>query len=279
MGGSLRYVTRKNGEVKAWDGYTNAIHNVQTPAFLLGNSTPFSENFTGDPAMNGVYPDGYGLVVVDFDQKWIGHAQSYSDLGSLHVGMLSLDYRFNLEANTWQPKLGTGHVSHLFLECLAAGFLTHTEWSVETGEGPREELRPVPPEMQANPEAFLDFVLNEAARERRWMFGEDGEPAPAESLNSVLVSPPGWTFERFDTTVEGWHRLATALLDSGFDLSLHAGLWDGFVSDFSEEDEEAVQAGDKLPLPPVSTLIAEHLRQTLGDRLPSGLAARTKKTL
>lgn len=276
MGGSLRYVTRKDGVVKGWDGYTNAIQEVERPAFLMGqaHANGFADKFSDDPALNGVYPDGYGLVVVDFDHQWIGHHQSYSDLGALHVGMLSLDYTFDLEANTWQLRQRGGHASQLFSECMNAGFFTHTRWSVDTENGHEHVLRPIPEEIQGNETAFLDYLLNEAAIERRWMFGNDGEPAPPESLDSVPLSPPGWTFAGFEGTENGWHQFALTLLEHGFDLSAHAAVWDMFADEATEEQDEDVKV-----LPPVSVLIVEHLRQTLGDQLPDGGFPRPRKSL
>jgi hypothetical protein len=259
MGGAIQYVVRKDGQTLAMEDSTGLMDEIQSVAFLNGERTQFLQRFSPVRADNGVYPNGYGLVVVDFDHHWIGTCQGYSDLQSFHPAGISLEFELDKDTGDW---VGGGHRAGLVKEAVSAGFIKNGLWRVDNGAGRLvAEKRPFDTALLNDAEVFLQHILNEC--EKAW--GVRRAESHDDRLLHILFEPTGWTFERFEETTPGWHQMATALLDLGFDLSSHGADWDEYVLDYQDKSDEDA---DPVSSEGVSGLIARHLRQTLAKAIP-----------
>ena len=133
MGGSIAVVIRKeNGSVMPMHRWTNelpyVINNINIP--LLGDESvrdyintwtkwkddweknketgkyEFAMTDTYSPYPSAIAPHGYGIVVLDFQEKYILHAQGYSGIGTIYLTAAELERRevgpeFENEENRW----------------------------------------------------------------------------------------------------------------------------------------------------------------------------------
>lgn len=260
MGGAIQYVVRKNGQTLAMEGSTGLMHEIQSVAFLQGEQTKFLQRFSPVRADNGVYPHGYGLVVVDFDHHWTGTCQCYSDLQSFNPAGISLEFELDKDTGNW---VGGNDRATLVKAAVKAGFIRNGLWRVDDGAGRLvAEKRPFDTALLNDPEVFLQHILNECQK----AYDTQQASSPDDRLLHILFEPTGWTFQRFEETIPGWHQMVTTLLDLGFDLSSFGSEWDDHV--MHPWSGTGANPDSAPPAEAPSSLIARHLRETLAHAIP-----------
>lgn len=84
MGGSVAFAVRKDGVVKTYHPSKHAASHVALGLLYEGQGEmhDFLQEHSGK---EDFAPYGYGLVIMDFDQKWAAGIQGYTDLETSYV--------------------------------------------------------------------------------------------------------------------------------------------------------------------------------------------------
>lgn len=252
MGGHITLTTRKNGVVKSIDTMTGYLGYLRTLPFLNEDPNVRLHQILKDDPGSILAPLEYGLCIVDFDQKWIGSLQDYTDLSSWHSLSLRLSHAGNIKAD--DPLL----IPHLQLESAwEQGAIHRLDWYNGKTQKQTQNKIKLKDFNQSEPffkqiEKDLDFFSNENGPKARTL------------INQVCFEPKGWTIQRFDHNAEGLIHFLRTLLEKDFPLQLDGYGWQDFMMEcyFEKPDPEIL-------IPNLQETIAEFYREKLDRDIPT----------
>ena len=272
MGGRVNIVERKNGVVKTINGF-----KIVQDLDYLNQNLPKDHWFLNQNRNHlpeALYPDGYGLMVIDFDTKWIGHCQGYTDPSNFFQTELFLSCSGCIVG------LEKKDLPHsLFMKAWKAGAIQTMQFYDENNEIIHQPI--------SKPFTFQNQTIQLDNQEKMRHFisqREIGMPI------FFQYEPQGWTFERFKENFNGYFDFFKKLLELGFDMQFSLENWKSFVSKYakySDEDEDQDQDQDQVPNPNSENLlrrfdelVANHLRKNLNQAIPiSKNTSISKKTI
>lgn len=103
MGGEVAFAIRRNGEFSTrvlWKGAAGAIARSD---FFAGKGDVW--DMWNESAPAPFAPEDYGLVIVDFDGKWVGGVQNYCDFTKAY-----LNFQDNLDIENFRKLWAAGRI-------------------------------------------------------------------------------------------------------------------------------------------------------------------------
>jgi hypothetical protein len=189
---------RQDGTAKSVQMLTSDLYAARDPAFYgpCSKGHRLWKSFRRSNPKELV-PDGYGLMTVDFDHRWIGHAQNYTHPFTMFSSMLTDEYPIDKH-----PRLRSSR-KHQFYTPIAE---FQRLWA-KTSEDARA------------------YILSKDLADGAWGWA------------TILLSPPqGWTQEHFQEDTHGWLAFARAIRTRGWQLSpAETHGWDEYLSDHGVE--------------------------------------------
>ena len=194
MGGEVAFAIKKNGRLATKEFSKYAATNITRVDFFAGKGGLWKE-WEKDPRVEVFAPIDYGLVVVDFDAKWVGGIQNYTGLTSRYIYLSDEDEIKNLKA-LW--KMGR----------------------VESIQGDRG----VSPSPFPSEEKFQSWLDKQKKLSRAGC-------GPI-SIKAEISPPTGWQVVDFEKDAKGWAEFVACLVERGFDISdKDVPAWERFLGD------------------------------------------------
>ena len=207
MGGHVTFVERKQGEINNVF-YHTGILNIVKDLDYLNNQLLLNHYFSKLELKNTThfYPDGYGIMVVDFDTKWIGHRQNYIDPLLFNEASVLLSYLNYSEKNG-----GNGYF-YFFKKALENGCISKMSYF------DYQNKKMIQEKLQDKGLYCFEQVYD-------WLSQKD---ANEPSVNFEFT-PPGWLIQSFDNSIEGSIKLAKILIDKEFDITPSIKNWKNYL--------------------------------------------------
>lgn len=195
MSGDVAFAVRRNGRVSTREFPKQAASHVKSVDFFEGKGDIWKEwnRIKAEPFA----PIYYGLVVVDFDTKWIACRQSYTSLTKEYVYTGNKEELADLEG-LWKAGRIEG-----YLDSEKGGVLV----------------------VPAKNQSFKEWI-------KPFLPSKKGD-ATLDSLVAKVSPPEGWTVVEFNKDEKGWQDFVAALIDKDFKISPRdVEVWEAF---FKEE--------------------------------------------
>jgi hypothetical protein len=189
MGGEVAFAIKRNGRVSVRELSKYAACQVTRGDFFEERGELWSEwkRTRAQPFA----PIHYGLVVVDFDAKWVGGIQSYT----------SFDKRYVYVSEK-------GDIADL-----------ETVWNqgrIKSGQSDQEA--PSIPSQETSFHEWLDPLLL-----------KKGRAGGFHSITVAVAPPKGWEIESFSKNEAGWRSFIDALLQRDFKITAREiPVWEEF---------------------------------------------------
>ena len=181
MGGEVAFAIRRAGKQETREFSKHAASQVCTADFF-SNKGPFHQEWPTMPKV-AFAPIDYGLVAVDFDQRWIGSVQDYTHMDTqFFSGLL-----YRGEGAKAKVELG---------KLLAAGRLKGLS-DIEGVELPDGQ----------DFDAWFKHLMKQARKQQ------------AHALRAQVAPPKGWTIEHHPNSKEGWSAFVKDLARHGWEFS------------------------------------------------------------
>lgn len=263
MGGTIQIAKVKNGETQIVEAHTFELKHIHDLDFLnetgVGDAACAFDSIFKTRHHESLSPGGYGLVVIDFDHKWVGAAQEYTSIGSfLGCVIHAQNFIHFKNQSTKKSKVKPLPDSELyFLEKMwDAGYLKQGIW---------DDGKNVPSLFSQRSIDTFDRLIEACNYDN---------PSPFGELGSILIEHPEWTFQNFNENLEGWLEFGKTLIDRGFEMGGEIQHWVEFLeSEF--EDQENPEMAQSLFLEE----FVGHLRKKLSETLPKASLVKTKHVL
>lgn len=192
-------------------------------------------------------PQDQGLIVLDFDQKWMGDFQNYTQIDLFLV----------------QDCLRAFHQkdSH-FKKAFEAGIITGVEL-----ENSSTRLRTLHPLEELNIHVFSDFLdYFKKEQQKHYNRKTQAELENIEVAAGARFLPKGWQFEHFPYHSRGLCDFSGALIERGFDLEQVILNWQDF---HDKTFQDTVCMAD---------VISSHLHNKLAQQIPNEQAVKVSKS-
>lgn len=190
MGGAIRVITIKDGTTHKQTRWTNSLtYFVHHDKFIEKNSEWWNEYITKETdyssAADDFSPEGYGLVVLDYDKKLIFSCQEYSSLRNIYKTSVALEMDY-VESNL------DYHFPTVIKRMISKGMLKESTWN--SNETPVEILLPFDQIMKK----YADEI---DAKSTGWL-------KKCDSLQNFYIDFEkfGWEYNSFEKDEKGYQE-------------------------------------------------------------------------
>lgn len=273
MDGFLNITHRKNGVTQSVEGHTSNLEILRDMEFLNGGDDCESLKFLNQLPKQTLKPSGYGLVVVDFEQKWIGHSQEYTNPESFSAARVALDSMYQREKNRPEGR-------NVYLEkAWNSGALKNARWFSDDGDIHIVSLKDSGIDTF---EKLLDCCQNSnRINPLRIVLGGMMKKISGGNkktkLFEILFEPQGWTIQRFEGTPEGWIDFGKSLVERNFDIMGQIQDWVNFIEEKFDDDALDENPGlTQKPSEQFQSTLVELIREKFSNEIPSGFMGKTK---
>lgn len=188
MAGDVAFSIRNKGCVSTRLLHKSAAQQVVTADLYRQENSVFSVWAQEPPQVFA--PQGYGLVVVDFDTRWVGSIQGYARLDQARM-------QLNDEKDIEQLR-------QLWHEGRVTSNMDDPTNSIPRSEG------------------FDDYIKKLKRQQHR--------NNPCREVKFGVDPPQGWKIQEFSRAPSGWHGFAQSLVGRGFAFSDQEwAAWDSFL--------------------------------------------------
>lgn len=189
MGGSVMMARKRNGQLQCTVMSKHAASALANGSFFQGTGDVhdlWDQATTSEPFA----PEHYGLVVVDFDNQWVGSCQGYSHFQKYYPEWVGQKDKVLCEQDQ-------DEINALWQQGRVVGLGIPPDDNIAT-------------DIRQGPEHWIAAIIEANKNNKKDNYGWVIHVRP----------PPGWRVDYFDETAEGCTKLLQTLVNRGFEVNI-----------------------------------------------------------